>query len=260
MLEKAHETTRHGSFWYMTYARWADALVILVHADRRQDWLLKAVHRRLREELAKLGIPVNEAKSRVVDLEEGEAFTFLGFDFRQVRNPHGAWWPQYTPTRHKRTELLQKLREVFRRQRSHSGQQLIREINPILAATGRRTPDAAAVRDDRTAARDAVDASGIAASSRLPTVRPVLEVGVVSEKSAADAVVPNAEGPRRAQTGFPRFPERAPDRETRLAVFDGRNTGIKTEISVQRGTPAQSRKDPDEINSVRTPGTGLECP
>jgi RNA-directed DNA polymerase len=133
MLEKAHETTRHGSFWYVTYARWADDLVILVHADRRQDWLLKAVHRRLREELAKLGIPVNEAKSRVVDLEEGEAFTFLGFDFRQVRNPHGAWWPQYTPTRHKRTELLQKLREVFQRQRSHSGQQLIREINPILA-------------------------------------------------------------------------------------------------------------------------------
>jgi RNA-directed DNA polymerase len=24
MLEKAHETTRHGSYWYVTYARWAD--------------------------------------------------------------------------------------------------------------------------------------------------------------------------------------------------------------------------------------------
>lgn len=133
MLEKAREATRHGPFWYVTYARWADDLVILVHADRRQDWLLKAVHRRIREELAKLGIPVNEEKSRVVDLEREETFTFLGFDFRQVCSRQGAWRPQYTPTRHKRTELLQKLREVFRRHRSHPVQEVIREINPILA-------------------------------------------------------------------------------------------------------------------------------
>jgi len=133
MLEKARETTRHGSFWYVTYARWADDLVILVHADPRQDWLVKAVHRRVREELAKLGIPVNEEKSRLVDLERGEVFTFLGFDFRWVCSLYGAWRPQYTPTRQKRTELLQKLREVFRRHRSHPVQEVIREINPILA-------------------------------------------------------------------------------------------------------------------------------
>ncbi len=111
----------------------ATHLVILVHADRRQDWMLKAVHRRTREELAKLGIPVNEEKSRVVDLERGEIFTFLGFEFRQVRSFHGALRPQYTPMRHKRTELLQKLREVFRRGRSHPAQEVIREINLILA-------------------------------------------------------------------------------------------------------------------------------
>ena len=133
MLEKARDTTRHGAFWYVTYARWADDLVILVHADRRQDWLLTAVHRRVREELAKLGIPVNEEKSQVADLECGEAFTFLGFEFRRVRSFQGAWRPQYTPARHKRTELLQKLREVFRRGRSHPVQEVIHEINAILA-------------------------------------------------------------------------------------------------------------------------------
>jgi RNA-directed DNA polymerase len=133
MLEQARETTRHGSFWYVTYARWADDLVVLVHADPRQDWLLKAVCQRVREELAKLGIPVNEEKSRVVDLEHGETFTFLGFEFRQVRSSHGAWRPQYTPTRHKRAELLQKLRKVFRRGRSRPVQEVIREINLILA-------------------------------------------------------------------------------------------------------------------------------
>ncbi len=132
MLEKARETTRHGPFWYVTYARWADDLIVLVHADPREDWLVKAVHRRLREELAKLSIPVNEAKSRVVDLAHGEMFTFLGFDFRRIRSLQGAWRPQYTPTREKRAELLRKLREIFRHHRSHPVQELIQEINPIL--------------------------------------------------------------------------------------------------------------------------------
>ncbi|HKV44618.1 MAG TPA: group II intron maturase-specific domain-containing protein [bacterium] len=59
-------------------------------------------------------------------------FTFLGFDVRRIRSLCGAWRPQCTPTRHKRTELLRKLREVFRRHRSHPVQELIQEINPIL--------------------------------------------------------------------------------------------------------------------------------
>src|SRR5579864_2559700 len=42
----------------------------------------------------------------------------------------------------------------------------------LLADAGGRTPDAAAVRGDRTAASDAVGADGIAAPSLLPTVRP----------------------------------------------------------------------------------------
>jgi RNA-directed DNA polymerase len=133
MLEKAREVTRHELFPYVAYARWADDLVVLIHEDPRQDWLLEAVHRRLREELAKLGIPVNEAKSRVVDLAHGETFTFLGFDFRQVRSLRGAWRPQYIPTRHKRVELLQKLQQVFRRRRSHPVGETIREVNAILA-------------------------------------------------------------------------------------------------------------------------------
>jgi len=133
MLERAQETTRQGPYGYVTYVRWADDLVILVDQYRRHDWLLRAVYRRAREELTKLGIPVNEEKSRVVDLERGEAFTFLGFDFRRVRSLRGAWRPQYTPTRHKCAELRHKLREVFRRRQSHPAKSVIREINLILA-------------------------------------------------------------------------------------------------------------------------------
>ena len=111
----------------------ATLLVILVDGYRRHDWLLDAVNRRVREEVAKLGILVNEQKSRVVYLERDESFTFLGFDFRWVRSLRGVWRPQYTPTCHKRRELLQKLREVFRRHQSQPVGRLIHEVNVILA-------------------------------------------------------------------------------------------------------------------------------
>ncbi|MGF1614166.1 MAG: hypothetical protein ACFCVA_09720 [Gammaproteobacteria bacterium] len=43
------------------------------------------MEKRLREELAELGLDVNEEKSRVVHLCKGESFGFLGFEFRRIR-------------------------------------------------------------------------------------------------------------------------------------------------------------------------------
>jgi hypothetical protein len=40
-------------------------MVILIDAERRSDWLVKAIDRRLREEFAKLRVEINEDKSRV---------------------------------------------------------------------------------------------------------------------------------------------------------------------------------------------------
>src|SRR5215469_8905038 len=65
MLEKAIDTTRYGKYTFVRYARFADDLVILIDAHPRHDWLIKAVNRRLREELAKLRVEINEEKSRV---------------------------------------------------------------------------------------------------------------------------------------------------------------------------------------------------
>ena len=73
--------------------------MILVDAFPRHDWLLKAVEKRLREELAKLQVEINEEKSRIVDLAKGESFGFLGFDFRRLRSRRGVWRPHYTPKR-----------------------------------------------------------------------------------------------------------------------------------------------------------------
>jgi RNA-directed DNA polymerase len=132
MLERATQVTQEGRYTRVDYARYADDLVILVDGHRRHDWLLKAVHRRLHEELAKLDLRVNEDKSRMVDLRQGETFGFLGFDFRRVRSLRGVWRAQVTPKLTQRTALLGKLREVFRRYQSQPVGRVIAEINPIL--------------------------------------------------------------------------------------------------------------------------------
>ena len=132
MLERARERTRRGKYTAVEYARFADDIVILIHPDPRNSWLLKAVDKRLREELAKLDVQINEEKSRTVDLARGESFGFLGFDFRRVRSLAGRWRPQYAPKMKKRTALLQKLREIFRRHRSQPVQWVVEHINPIL--------------------------------------------------------------------------------------------------------------------------------
>ena len=131
MLERAKEGTRHGRHTHLEYARYADDLVILVDAQRRQDWLLQAGDRRLREELAKLDLCLNAAKTRTVDLTRGESFSFLSFDFRRVRSPWGGWRLRYTPRLTKRTAVLRKLQAIFRRSRSQPVQGVIAQINPI---------------------------------------------------------------------------------------------------------------------------------
>jgi RNA-directed DNA polymerase len=132
MLERAKEATRNGRYTYVEYARWADDLVILVDGFRRHEWLLKVVDRRVREEFAKLDLRLNETKSRIVDLSQGESFGFLGFDFRRLRSRRGVWRPQYTPQPKKRARLRAKLTEVFRRSRSQPIRRVIEEIAPIL--------------------------------------------------------------------------------------------------------------------------------
>jgi len=133
MLEKAQAVTRKGTFTPITYARFADDLVILVDGHPRHEWLRKAGYKRLREELAKVQVEVNDEKSRVVDLTKGASFGFLGFEFRRVQSRRGLWRADYAPRMKKRTALLQKLKRVFRSFESQPVRDLIGEINPIVA-------------------------------------------------------------------------------------------------------------------------------
>ncbi len=132
MLEKAIATTKRGPYTQIQYARFADDMVILIDSHPRNEWLLKAVGKRLREELAKLRVEINEEKSRVVDLKKDESFVFLGFEYRYFPGRGGTWRAQLVPKLKKRTALFTKLREVFRHKVSQPVKDVIEEINPIL--------------------------------------------------------------------------------------------------------------------------------
>jgi RNA-directed DNA polymerase len=132
MLEKAVNTTRNGNFTRVQYARFADDVVVLIDAHQRNDWLVRAVNRRLREELEKLRVAINEDKSRMVDLKKGESFTFLGFEYRRILSLRGKWRPYFAPKLKKRTALFEELREIFRQYVSQPVGKVIENINPIL--------------------------------------------------------------------------------------------------------------------------------
>ena len=62
----------------------------------------------------------------------GESFGFRGFDFRRIRSRRGVWRVQYTPKLKKRTALLRKLKDVFRRYQSQPVGRVVQLINPVL--------------------------------------------------------------------------------------------------------------------------------
>jgi hypothetical protein len=132
MLEKAIATTRRGKYLNVQYSRFADDMVVLIDSRPRHAWLLGAVEKRLREELAKLRVEINEEKSRKVDLSEGGSFGFLGFEYRRIRSRKGKWRAHYVPKLKKRTALLRKLKGIFRRYVSQPVGRVIELINPIL--------------------------------------------------------------------------------------------------------------------------------
>ena len=63
VAERAKEVTRNVAYPNLVYCRFADDLVVLVDGYLKWDWLLRAVHYRLLEELPKLGVEVNAEKT-----------------------------------------------------------------------------------------------------------------------------------------------------------------------------------------------------
>jgi RNA-directed DNA polymerase len=117
MLEQAQAHTKQGAYDVVGYTRFADDLVVLVSSHPRAAYWAAVVERRLREELEKLDLTVNEDKTHVVNFGDGEPFDFLGYTFRWVdqRNTPGKKMVLARPQKKKRTRFLRAVGEVLRK-------------------------------------------------------------------------------------------------------------------------------------------------
>ncbi len=133
MLENAKEYTKKiDGYTHIEYARVADDIVVLIDGYRKWEWLIKAVLKRLMEELEKLQISINQDKTKIVDLTKGESFSFLGFDFRRMKTLKGKWGVRRTPTMKARKNLIRKLKRIFQGFQSQPVDRVIYLINPVL--------------------------------------------------------------------------------------------------------------------------------
>jgi RNA-directed DNA polymerase len=135
MLEQAQVATKQGAYEVVRYARFADDLVVLVSTHERAVHWAPKVEKRLREELGKLDLTVNEEKTRIVNFMAREPFNFLGYVFRLVdqRNKPGKKMVLCRPQKKKRTNLLRNVREKLRRNLHHPVAWVVEHIvNPTV--------------------------------------------------------------------------------------------------------------------------------
>jgi RNA-directed DNA polymerase len=132
MMERARETTRRKGYDNIDFVRSADDMVILVHGHPNEDWLLAAVQKRLKEELDKLDVQMNQEKTKVVNLKESDSFGFLGFDFRVNTNRNGKSYVSKTPKQKKRKEIGVRVKAVLKANWSEPLNEVIQSVNAVV--------------------------------------------------------------------------------------------------------------------------------
>ena len=133
MLERAKLYTKQGEYTEVEYARFADDLVVMVQGHKSMEWLLPMIDTRLRQEFDKLGVTINEEKTKKGNIDKGFEFSFLGFSIRRKITKDGKKGLLTLPLMKKRNELLEKLRNKFDRLGRHGILQIvINEVNEIL--------------------------------------------------------------------------------------------------------------------------------
>ena len=126
--------TAEGSYEAINYHRFADDIVITVSGHHTKNgWVERAVQR-LKERLVPLGVSLNAEKTQVVDMLKGDAFSFLGFDFRRVPNRQRTrYFILLTPRKSARKAMKAKIREIIKRGGSLSAREIVTKINAVLA-------------------------------------------------------------------------------------------------------------------------------
>ena len=126
--------TAQGSYEAVNYHRFADDIVITVSGHHtKRGWAERALQR-LQEQLAPLGVELNQEKTKVVDTLKGEAFGFLGFDLRRVRKRAGnGHYLQMTPKKKARKAIKARIRDITRKSGATPMPKVVAQINAALA-------------------------------------------------------------------------------------------------------------------------------
>jgi group II intron reverse transcriptase/maturase len=125
--------TAQGPYEAVNYHRFADDIVITVSGHRsKRGWAERALER-LQEELAPLKVTLNREKTRIADTLRGEAFGFLGFDFRRVSNKNNrGYFILMTPKKKARKAVKAKIRDIIRRSGATPAKEIVSKINSVL--------------------------------------------------------------------------------------------------------------------------------
>jgi RNA-directed DNA polymerase len=126
--------TAEGPYEALNDHRFADDSVITVSGHhRKRGWAQRALQR-LEEQLRPLGVVVNPEKTQLVNILQGAAFGFLGFDLRRVRKRTGeGYYLLLTPKKRARKAIKATIREIIRNGGAVPAKTIVSRINAALA-------------------------------------------------------------------------------------------------------------------------------
>ena len=125
--------TAQGPYEAVNYHRFSDDIVITVSGHQsKKGWAERALER-LQEEMSPLGVSINHDKTRIVNALNGEAFGFLGFDFRRVpRRGSQGHFILMTPKKKARKAIKAKIRDIIGNSGATPAKEVTSKINAAL--------------------------------------------------------------------------------------------------------------------------------
>ena len=126
--------TAEGNYEAVNYHRFADDIVITVSGHYTKRGWAERARQRLQEQFALIGVELNQEKTKVVNLLKGEAFGFLGFELRRVRQRRGnGQFILMTPKKKARQAVKAKVRDSIARSGATPMPAVVKRINATLA-------------------------------------------------------------------------------------------------------------------------------
>ena len=133
-FDEIRRKTAEGSYEAINYHRFADDIVITVSGHHTKNGWAERALQRLKEHLVPLGVTLNPEKTHTVDMLKGEAFGFLGFDLRRIRNRKGiGTFILLTPKKNARKSIKAKIRGIIKHGGEDPAKVIIAKVNETLA-------------------------------------------------------------------------------------------------------------------------------